>query len=193
MTRTITTKPELDKSLNSLPTWCSSLSSLQTTVESWDVARETKVQDLRPPQSLGLSSLGKYFPFFFSPCLGLHIYDVTPVGMVTILCKEALLSLELNKLTLHKKENLFWFDLFCLDPHVHSLELKLVSDSVISSLSKISGPIRKFCAFDAFSRKTGLSFWECWRERTIVSKLHKDNQQEPKLLCIFPLVPITSG
>lgn len=107
-------------------------------------------------------------------CLGLHIYGVTSVGMVTIVCKEALVSLELNELTLHKKENLFWSDLLCLGPHFLSLELKLVSDSVISSLSKISGPIRKFSAFSAFSSKTGLSFWESWRERTFASKLHKE-------------------
>lgn len=53
-------------------------------------------------------SLGKYFPSgFFPPCLGLHIYDVTSVGMVTIPCKETLLSLEFNESTLQRKEYLF--------------------------------------------------------------------------------------
>jgi len=82
------------------------------------------------------SLVWKAFSFFFSfnPGLHLHIYDITSVGMMTIPCREALQSLEFNESALHRKENLFWSGLLCLGPHFQSLELKLVSDSVVSDL-----------------------------------------------------------
>lgn len=86
-----------------------------------------------PSQNLALSSLGKYFPYSFQPVSMFHIYDATLVGMMITPCKAALLSCEFNESTLHRKK-LFGSGLLCSGPHFQSLELKLVSDSVVSSL-----------------------------------------------------------
>lgn len=84
------------------------ISLLQTIAEPWDQDKGSRVTT--EPWTLLFGEAFSLF-IFFNPCLDLQIYGVASVGMVTIPCKEALLSLEFYQVCIGKS-GLIWFALF---------------------------------------------------------------------------------